>query len=147
MKEKRIEVVKDWPKLQLVRDIQVFLGFANFYRRFIRNFSKIAALFTLIFWTKNKLTGDKTQSIQTENQDVLSATGRADTDGISGSIKNLSTIANLARSKKSKLKANFVKPHSETDLLTLRAKKAFIYLQKTFIKDTILRHFDPNCHI
>ncbi len=43
MEEKRIEVVKDWPESQSVRDIQVFLGFANFYRRFIRNFSRIAA--------------------------------------------------------------------------------------------------------
>ena len=28
----RIEVVKKWPELKSVRDIQVFLGFANFYR-------------------------------------------------------------------------------------------------------------------
>ncbi len=43
IEEERIEVVKTWPEPQSVRDIQVFLGFANFYRRFIRNFSKIAA--------------------------------------------------------------------------------------------------------
>ncbi len=43
MEEKRIEAVKTWPERQLVRDIQVFLGFANFYRRFIQNFSRIVA--------------------------------------------------------------------------------------------------------
>ncbi len=43
MEEERIEVVKAWPEPQSVRDIQVFFGFANFYRRFIKNFSKIAA--------------------------------------------------------------------------------------------------------
>ena len=32
---KRIEVVKEWPEPKLVRDIQVFLGFANFYGQFI----------------------------------------------------------------------------------------------------------------
>ena len=32
---KKIEVVRKWPKPKLVRDIQVFLDFANFYRRFI----------------------------------------------------------------------------------------------------------------
>ena len=35
MEAERIEVIKDWPELKLVRDIQVFLGFANFYWRFI----------------------------------------------------------------------------------------------------------------
>ena len=35
MEEKQIEAVKNWPKPKLIRDIQVFLGFANFYQRFI----------------------------------------------------------------------------------------------------------------
>ncbi len=35
MEEEQIKAVHDWPKPQSVRDIQVFLGFANFYRRFI----------------------------------------------------------------------------------------------------------------
>ena len=43
MEAERIEVVKEWPEPKSVRDIQVFLGFANFYRRFIKGFSKIAA--------------------------------------------------------------------------------------------------------
>ena len=39
----QIEVVKKWPEPKSVQDIQVFLGFANFYCRFIKGFSKIAA--------------------------------------------------------------------------------------------------------
>ena len=35
MEAEKIEVVKEWPEPKLVRDIQVFLGFANFYRQFI----------------------------------------------------------------------------------------------------------------
>ena len=35
MEDKRIKVVKQWLEPQLVQDIQVFLGFANFYCRFI----------------------------------------------------------------------------------------------------------------
>ena len=31
MEAEKIEVVKDWPEPKSVRDIQVFLGFANFY--------------------------------------------------------------------------------------------------------------------
>ena len=42
IEDKRIEAVKNWPEPKSVRDIQVFLGFANFYQRFIRSFSKIA---------------------------------------------------------------------------------------------------------
>ena len=46
MEEKRIDVTKNWPEPKSIRDIQVFLGFANFYRCFIQGFSRIAALFT-----------------------------------------------------------------------------------------------------
>ena len=42
MEEENIEAVKAWPEPKSIRHIQVFLGFANFYRRFIRGFSKIA---------------------------------------------------------------------------------------------------------
>ena len=39
---KKIEVVKKWPKPKSVRDIQVFLGFVNFYWQFIQGLNKIA---------------------------------------------------------------------------------------------------------
>ena len=32
---KQIEVVKNWPELKSIKDIQVFLGFTIFYQRFI----------------------------------------------------------------------------------------------------------------
>ena len=35
MKDERIKAVKQWPEPKSVRDIQVFLGFANFYWQFI----------------------------------------------------------------------------------------------------------------
>ena len=35
MEEEQIEAVKNWPEPKSIRDIQVFLGFANFYQRFI----------------------------------------------------------------------------------------------------------------
>ncbi len=56
MEEERIEAVKDWPESQSVRDIQVFLGFAIFYRRFIRNFSRIAAPLTSMLRTTSEST-------------------------------------------------------------------------------------------
>ena len=51
MEVERIEVVKDWLEAKSVRNIQVFLGFANFYQQFIQGFSKIVALLTWILKT------------------------------------------------------------------------------------------------
>ena len=36
MEDKKIKAVKRWPEAKSVRDIQVFLGFANFYRQFVK---------------------------------------------------------------------------------------------------------------
>lgn len=49
--DKRIEAIINWPELKSEQDIQVFLGFANFYRRFIPDFSRIAATLTLMLKT------------------------------------------------------------------------------------------------
>ena len=59
MKDKKIEAVKNWPKPKSMRDIQVFLGFANFYWHIIKGLSKIAWPFNSMLrtaWsTKNSL--------------------------------------------------------------------------------------------
>jgi hypothetical protein len=36
MESDRISTIEDWPTPESVRDVQVLLGFTNFYRRFIR---------------------------------------------------------------------------------------------------------------
>lgn len=41
--EKVIEAVRSWLEPKSVRDTQVSIGFANFYRLFIQGLSKIAA--------------------------------------------------------------------------------------------------------
>ena len=55
----KIEAVVEWPTPTMRRELQRFLGFANFYCRFIRNFSKVAAPLTRLtsvnikfFWTR-----------------------------------------------------------------------------------------------
>ena len=35
MEDERIKAMRNWPEPKSVRDIQVFLGFGNFYRHFI----------------------------------------------------------------------------------------------------------------
>src|SRR5260370_22452834 len=38
----KVQGVMDWPQLTKVKDVQSFIGFVNFYQRFIWNFSEIA---------------------------------------------------------------------------------------------------------
>src|SRR5467141_897119 len=37
----KVHIIQDWPEPQKVKDIQSFLGFANFYHHFIYGYSKI----------------------------------------------------------------------------------------------------------
>ncbi|KAK3534611.1 hypothetical protein QTP86_016765 [Hemibagrus guttatus] len=46
--------VTEWPAPATVRELQRFLGFANFYRRFIRNYSSVAGPLTLLLRGKPK---------------------------------------------------------------------------------------------
>ena len=39
----KISVIKEWPTPKNVFKVQLFLGFANFYRRFIEKYFEIAA--------------------------------------------------------------------------------------------------------
>ena len=41
MEEEKVEGVLKWPMPQCVRDVRKFLGLANYYRRFVKNFAKI----------------------------------------------------------------------------------------------------------
>ena len=74
IEEEQIKAVCDWPKPQSVRDIQVFLGFANFYQRFIQKFSRLTTPVTSMLKTAsvaNPAVGDEQdgKGIQIENQD------------------------------------------------------------------------------
>ena len=52
-------MVRKWPKNKSVWDIQVVLGFANFYWQFIQGFSRKAALLISILKTTNKSASSK----------------------------------------------------------------------------------------
>jgi hypothetical protein len=58
MDPRRVTTVEEWPRPTTLREVQVFLGFANFYRRFIRSYSKIVAPLTAL--TKGSKDGKKT---------------------------------------------------------------------------------------
>ncbi len=48
MDPKKVEAVLNWPIPAEVKEIQCFIGFANFYRRFITNFSSVVASLTAL---------------------------------------------------------------------------------------------------
>jgi len=52
MDEGKVEAIKNWPVPTTIRELQHLLGFSNFYRRFIHNYSSIA--YPLISLLKNK---------------------------------------------------------------------------------------------
>ncbi|KAK3519568.1 hypothetical protein QTP86_034655 [Hemibagrus guttatus] len=50
----KVRVVTDWPAPTTVRELQRFLGFANFYRHFIHNYSLVAGPLTSLLRGKPK---------------------------------------------------------------------------------------------
>ena len=90
MEDKQIEAVKNWLEPKSVQDIQVFIGFANFYQRFIRGFSRIAALLISMLKTIGS-SNLASKAFRADNNEVVGVGGRAD-----------ETFKNLSKSKKAK---------------------------------------------
>ncbi|KAK3549898.1 hypothetical protein QTP86_015514 [Hemibagrus guttatus] len=54
MDEGKITAIRNWPAPTTVKELQRFLGFASFYRRFIQNYSSIANPLTSLLRNKPK---------------------------------------------------------------------------------------------
>ena len=63
MADDKIRAILDWPKPQKVKDVQSFLGFANFYWRFIHNYLEITIPLTRL--TQKGLTWDFNEDCHT----------------------------------------------------------------------------------
>ena len=137
MEEKKIDGVKKWLEPQSVWDIQVFIGFDNFYRRFIKGFSRIAAPLTAML----KTTGSSvTSASRVDDNEVVGgggAIGRSDTSRKSDKSKSRTKSGHLGNSNNSK----------EHKFLTSNGRETFNRLRQAFTKAPILRHFDLECHI
>lgn len=133
MKEKKVEAIKTWAKLKSVSNIQVFLGLTNFYKKFLKNFSRIAVSYITIFQILGNNYLSPKASENKKNQNSLNSISGVGSGGVNRDIENLSNIIKLAKFKKSDLvkakKLDFAKAYFfRTDFFTFGAKLTFIYL-------------------
>jgi len=61
MQKEKVEGVLNWPAPRNVKEVQKFLGLANYYRRFIKDFAKIAALLHVLVRKEQKWKWEKEQ--------------------------------------------------------------------------------------
>ena len=61
MQKEKVEGVLNWPAPRNVKEVQKFLGLANYYRRFIKDFAKIAALLHMLVRKEQKWKWKKEQ--------------------------------------------------------------------------------------
>lgn len=64
MNTDKVSAVVNWPRPKSVKDLQRFLGFSNFYHRFIRGFSSVAAPLTSLLKGNHKSLGWSTAAEQ-----------------------------------------------------------------------------------
>ena len=119
MEDERIEAVRNWPEPKSIRDIQVFLGFDNFYQYFIQDFSKIAGLLTSIPRT--------TQSAKNLS---LSMAENSEIDSVGDGNCEDEIVEKSSLTSKNSNRA--------TGYLTPKARLAFTQLRKAFTKASIL---------
>ncbi|XP_075131928.1 uncharacterized protein LOC142204512 [Leptodactylus fuscus] len=58
------ERIRDWPTPETVKDIRRFLGFAGYYRRFVKNFARIAAPLQAVLIGQSTTRSGKSPTIQ-----------------------------------------------------------------------------------
>ena len=153
MEVNQIEMVRKWPELKSIQNIQVFLGFANFYQRFIQAFSNIIALLTSILKTTG-LPDELGPKIGNSNSKIF----RFDVSGGGEELaKKLGKLKdqNLAKSQKlsksgkfkgekskkllkSKNLPNFDATEAGPSFLTPSAREVFNFLWLAFTKALIL---------
>ena len=54
MQKEKVEGVLNWPVPRNVKEVQKFLGLVNYYRRFIKDFARIAALLHMLVRKEQK---------------------------------------------------------------------------------------------
>ena len=97
IKDEQIEAMKNWLEPKSIREIQVLLGFANFYWRWIQSFSLIAGFLISMLQTSSptRLSKNLQSSMgMAESEEVSDADGG---DCEDGTIKRSLRSKNLNR--------------------------------------------------
>ena len=116
----------------------MFLGFANFYRRFIQEFRRIAAPLTSMLKTAEPRKGGDGVGGGSRAGRGGSEMDDVEVDGSEVEVDEVGKKArNLSKSKKT----------VGSDFLTPGVKLAFTKLRQAFLKASILHHFHPEHHI
>jgi len=61
IQKEKVEGVLSWPAPRNIKEVQKFLGLANYYRRFIENFARIAALLHMLVRKEQKWKWEREQ--------------------------------------------------------------------------------------
>ena len=124
----------------------MFLGFANFYRRFIQGFSGIAASLTLMLKTVEPRKGrDGVGGDSRTGRNGIDGSGMDDVEVDGGEVE-VDEFGKKSR-KTSKSKKSSKSKTVGSDFFTPKAKLAFTELRQAFLKAPILYHFNPGRHI
>jgi len=57
----KVDGVLSWPQPKSVKDVRKFLGLANYYRRFIKDFARVARLMNILTQKDEKWQWEKAQ--------------------------------------------------------------------------------------
>jgi len=71
MQKEKVERVLNWPAPRNVKEVQKFLGFANYYRRFIKNFARIVVPLHILVRKEQKWKWEKEQEKAFERLKVV----------------------------------------------------------------------------
>ena len=147
MEKEKINAVKNWRKPKSIHNTQVFLGFANFYCRFILSFSRIAA--SLISMLRMSPTSTTQKLINLIDEFDKGDHGENKAKRASASTKGPNGVnypsSNHVSHTISNIVSNSVK--NVSNYLIPDTKKAFDQLHQAFTKASIFQHFDPEQYI
>jgi len=72
MQEEKVAGVLEWPRPKMVKNVQKFLGLANYYRQFMKDFARIAKLLhKLVRKDKKGNWGEKKEKMFEELKNVM----------------------------------------------------------------------------
>jgi hypothetical protein len=136
MSPEKVQTIKDWAPPRSVKHVQQFLGFANFYRRFIEGFSKVARPLTELTKKEKHVQNAKNAKNVQNAQNVQNAKNAKNAQNVQNAknAKNAQNAQN-AKNAKNERNADFV--------WTEECQQAFDRLKALFIEAPILVHFHP----